>query len=148
MPFTPTSGIDPELLNALGEMVIRFSALEESLRDAIWSVNRSADVVVQSLTVGLNFSTLIDKFGAIYYEHYPAHRADISALCAHPRSLNEKRNTLIHSFWYNSPGSTEMVRHKITARSKHGLELRAEGVLAATVRALSSALADAEDKGV
>ena len=137
---------DPELLRALGDVVVRHSALEESLRDALWLETKTDKVVVHVLLSGLNCSTLIDKFGAVYYENHPPRRGQVSDLCAHLRQLTDLRNSLIHSFWTTVAGSPDAVRLKLSATAKHGLVVRSHGVSAAAVQELARDLAGATDK--
>ena len=145
MPTTPTSAFDPDLLLALGELVVRHAAVEETLRQAIWREAQADHIMVDVLLTGLSFSTLIDKFGAVYYEHHVPARPQINDLCSRLRTLNEQRNALIHSFWRPSPGSPDMTRLKASAKPSSGLVLRSQGVPTTAVRTLAADLGQAED---
>ena len=146
MPTTSESELDPELLKALGEVVVRHSGLEEALRDAIFLEAKTDKVIVNVLYSGLAFRTLVEKFGAVYFEHHSPQRKQIEQLCARLQDLNDQRNTLIHSFWTTSAGSQHMLRLKNIASAKRGLSLRAESVPTASVRQLATDLGEAEDK--
>jgi transposase len=146
MPTTSDSELDPELLQALGEVVVRHSGLEEALRDAIFLEAKADKVIVNVLYSGLPFRTLVEKFGAVYFEHHPSHRSQIDALCSQLQGLNDQRNTLIHSFWTTSTYSKDMMRLKESVSAKRGLSLRAETVSSVKVRELAIALGEAEDK--
>jgi hypothetical protein len=146
MPTPSEAELDPELLKALGAVVVRHAALEEALRDALWLQAETDKVVVHVLFSGLTFRTLVEKFGAVYYEHHPTAREEIERLCGHLLSLNDRRNTFIHSFWSSQVGSAYMMRMKSSVNPKKGLSQRAESVSPATVLELANELGEAEDK--
>jgi hypothetical protein len=146
MRSKPDSDLDPEILKALGTLVVRHSALEEALRDALWLETKTDKIIVHVLMSGLSCSTLIDKFGAVFYEHHSEHRESIGKLCAHLTALNDKRNALIHSFWTTSVGAEHMMRIKVSAKPKTGLVSSGEGVPASKVFELARELEDAENK--
>lgn len=140
------SQLDPDLLQALGELLVEHAALEEALRDGLWLEAKTDKILVHILLSGLSCKALIDKFGAVYYEHHSAHRSSTSTLCNHLQKLNDQRNTLVHSFWTTAAGSPEAVRLKLRATPQTGLVIRSEGVSASAVRELARGLRNATDK--
>src|SRR5438128_1219794 len=92
-----------ELFRALGILVVNFAALEESLHDAIWLTAAPANdmKVINVLTAGLPFRTLVEKFGALCIEapELRVEKSDVAAFCSHLNDLNQRRNEYIHSAW-------------------------------------------------
>src|SRR3989442_13193865 len=107
LPLMDSSSRDryPILLQALGSLVVRFSILEESIRDVIMLVSDSKGNVVPILTSGLPFKTLVEKFGAVCVESAPAYGSpdEIKAFCGLLHKINEDRNALVHSVWPSEP---------------------------------------------
>jgi hypothetical protein len=145
VPITPSATFDRDLLLALGELVVRHAALEESLRQAIWLQAQGERIVVDVLLTGLSFSTLVDKFGATFYEHHPSSRLQVKELCSRLGALNDQRNSLIHSFWRPVSGSPDMTRLKASAKPSSGLVMRSQGVPASVVHSLAEELGKAEE---
>lgn len=147
MPARVTDAINPELISALGRMVIQHSALEQTLRECILvHTAKEDDVAVGVLLTGQSFSTLVEKYGAIYYEFHAEHRQEIRSLCNRLSELNGQRNQMIHSFWRDGGDAIQAIRLKSTASVKKGLVLTASGVSPAEVEALALELHKAQEK--
>lgn len=57
--------------------MVQHAAVEESLRDCIQLHTLTEDsIAVGVLLTGQSFSTLVEKFGAIYYEFHPKRRGE------------------------------------------------------------------------
>jgi len=134
----------------LGILVVNFAALEESLHDAIWltAAPKSNMKVINVLTAGLPFRTLVEKFGALCKE-VPGVRvpsADVTAFCSRLNELNQRRNEYIHSAWtFRDPGQAP-ARFKRTAKAKDGFSLNVTPAPITEILGLARELLEAERK--
>ena len=116
--------VQDDVLKALGALVVNVAAMEESLHDAIMLLAGTENAAIGVLTAGLNFRTLVEKFGALCLE-LGTHRGtvdDVKGYCRHLNELNDKRNAIVHSAW-NWLGSAGVRRYKRTAKVKSGFAL-------------------------
>ena len=125
--------------------------LEESLRNAIFAAARgegSAGSVITVLTTRMPFIDLVKKFGAICLELDPAlgTKEDIKEFCGSLLQVNEDRNWLIHSAWYDPGPADQMQRYKPTADQKHGLKLNLQDASIADIDGLILRIKGAEAK--
>jgi hypothetical protein len=139
---------EDELLRALGSLVVNFSALEESLHDAIFIAAGGNDPVVSVLTSRMSFSTLVRKFGAVCVTVKPPLDAsgDIQKFCNVLNAINEARNDLIHSAWSSNGPAGMPRRHKMSADVKKGLRLNPTDVPVSEIRDLIGKMEDADRK--
>jgi hypothetical protein len=136
------------LLQALGSLVVRFSALEEFLRDAIVMASGSRNPAVRILTSRLPFKTLVEKFGAVCIEFGPVYGSpeEIKQFCGLLDKINDDRNELTHSVWPSEPSDAPYIRYKMSADRKKGLMMNVREVSAAEVDALVARIVAAETK--
>jgi hypothetical protein len=147
MSLRATDALNPELVSALGRLVIQHAAVEEAIRDCIVLERGAEDgVAIQVLLAGLSFSTLVEKYGAIYYEFHPGHRSEIGELCTLLCQLNERRNQFVHSFWHTGDHAVHAIRMKSRASAKKGLVLTTSGVTPEEVEALAWELHEVQEK--
>ena len=142
-----TNSLD-QLLHALGALVVNFSALEESLHDAIVLLATECNMAtVNVLTAGLHFPTLVEKFGAlctgVAEPRVPP--TDVHEYCKFVLGLNEERNRYIHSAW-DIAEDTGHRRFKRSARAKSGFQLGIQNVPSAEILDLAERLRQAEHK--
>jgi hypothetical protein len=108
-----------DLARALGALVINFAFLEEALHDAILITSGCPVGAVNVLTAGLQFRTLVEKFGALCADaaNLRVPKPEVEAYCKHLLTLNERRNALVHSAWLVQRGdeSTRRVRRRADA---------------------------------
>ena len=145
--MSDSADVESEVLTALGGLVVNVSAMEESLHDAIWLISGAENRSVHVLSAGLAFRTLVEKFGALCVEmktcRIPVE--DVSQYCAHLNSLNDQRNTIIHSAW-NWRGSAGTRRFKRTAKIKTGFSLNITNTTPNEIRELAERFRQAEQK--
>ena len=137
-----------ELLQALGALVVNVSATEESLHDAIWLLSESENQAVHVLTARLSFRTLVEKFGAMCAELGTARVPldEVRAFCGHLYTLNDRRNTIIHSAWNFRATADAPRRFKRTATPKAGFSLNVTDVTPSEIRDLAEQFRLAENK--
>ena len=138
----------PILLQALGSLVVRFSALEEFIRDVIMIASGSRDAAVPILTSRLPFKTLVEKFGAVCLEFGPVYGSpqDIKQFCSLLDKINDDRNELMHSVWPSEPSDAPYIRYKMSADRKKGLMMNVREVSAEEVNAIVARTVAAEAK--
>lgn len=129
-----------DVLVALGELVVAFSGLEETLRSSIMVLAGDRVILADVLTSGLSFSVLVEKWGALYHEYYPDAESHelVRAVCGELAEVNSARNTLIHSLWMPDDSSGGWRRQKVTAQFRRGLHYHVTHVEPQGVRALIS----------
>ena len=130
MAMTVPADLRDRLLHALGALVVNFSALEESLRDALWLLSGGDNQAINVLTAGLGFRNLVEKFGAVCRESDKLRTpvSDVEQFCGYLHSLNDERNQLIHSAWAIRPSQDAPQRFKRKASTKAGFTLDVQTV--------------------
>ena len=117
-----------QFLEALGELVVHFSFLEDSLRDAIY-LSSGESKVVQILTARLSFRELVTKWGAVCVElRLVSNPQHVKQLGTALEKVNGDRNELIHSAWSIEVPAGETRRYKLSADRKKGLRLNVRNV--------------------
>ena len=147
--MTDDTNSQDQLLYALGTLVVNFSALEESLHDAIVLLAKECDMAtVNVLTAGLQFRTLVEKFGALCTEaaELRVPPTDVHEYCKFVLGLNDERNRYVHSAWGIAPKDTGHRRFKRSARAKSGFQLDLQNVPPADILDLAERLRQAEHK--
>lgn len=147
--MTDDTNSQDQLLYALGTLVVNFSALEESLHDAIVLLATECNMAtVNVLTAGLRFPTLVEKFGALCNgaaePRVPP--TDVHEYCKFVLGLNEERNRYVHSAWGIADKDTGHQRFKRRAKVKSGFQFDIQNVLPAEILDLAKRLRQAEDK--
>ena len=137
-----------DVVLALGGLVVNVAALEEALHDAIFLLAGGENQAIGVLTAGLPFRTLVDKFGALCagLEVQRPPSKSVIEYCAHLNTLNEQRNSLIHSGWNLRDARRGHRRFKRTAKAKTGFKLNPTAVKAEDVHLLSDQFREAEKK--
>jgi hypothetical protein len=148
MTGSPDDLTSTRLYEALGGLVVRFAWLEDNLHDAIYMALHPADMTqINVLTAGLQFRTLVEKLGALLRDH-PLRKAapeEIEAFCSHLLTLNEQRNTFIHSVYGRTPEGVRKA-YKRTARPKAGFSLNVRDLSVADIDALTASIDAAEKR--
>ena len=147
--MTDDTNSQDQLLYALGALVVNFSALEESLHDAIVLLAKECDMAtVNVLTAGLQFRTLVEKFGALCTEaaELRVPPTDVHEYCKFVLGLNDERNRYVHSAWGIAPKDTGHRRFKRRAKAKSGFQFDIQDVLPAEILDLAERLRQADRK--
>ena len=147
--MSPNSATEEaNLLRALGSLVVNFSALEESIHDAIFMVVGGRDPVISALTSGMSFRTLVKKLGVVCVTVKPplGSSPDIQKLCNVLDAINDARNDLIHSAWTSNGPAGVPRRHKMSADAKKGLRLNPTDVPISVIGDLIRRIEDADRK--
>lgn len=142
-----------ELLRALGALVVNFSALEESLHDAVWVLADVGDddrnmVTINVLTAGLQFRTLVEKFGALCTEFKSrlcVPLTEAQEFCRLVLTLNDERNRYVHSAW-SAAADVGHRRFRRSAKTKTGFRLDIRSVSPDDIFDLAERLQQAEQK--
>jgi len=146
--MTAPTPVSEQLFRALGILVVNFAALEESLHDAIWlaAAPGSEMRMINVLTAGLPFRTLVEKFGAVCIEakDLRVSKEEVVSFCARLNELNQRRNEYIHSAWQFRDPTQDPTRFKRTARPKAGFSLNVSTAPVAEIRKLIEDLLEAE----
>ncbi len=131
----------------LGDMVLSFSSLEESLRDVIWLVVGLEGIEVRVLTHRMPFSRLVEKFRELFGLRYPKSDTDaLGKFCAALRKAATDRNDLIHALWEFDRDTATAQLHKVVKDPAKVLRLNTQTVSAARVRELVNRISGLEDK--
>ena len=142
-----------EVTTALGELVVIFANLEDSLRDSISILARGprwedGPNIVEAMTAGMNFRTLVEVFGAVGRE-IGAERVgldDLPTFCGHLHGLAGERNQYIHSGWDHGIEGEPTRGFKRLATAKKGFVFNVEEVDVAEILDLSHRLDEARRK--
>ena len=137
-----------ELARALGTLVINFSFLEESLRDAIQVTAGGNSGVVSVLTAGLHFKTLLEKFGLLCKEapSLRVPKADVEAYCNALGSLTDERNAMVRSAYLFQRGKEPTCRSRPSGTGVAGVALPVAEFSPKDILRLATQLRSAEQR--
>ena len=145
--------IDPtgafrELREALGDLVLASSEVEESLQDGIWMLGGAVENDDKYKVATSTLGWLVSQFE----QHYKKQSKDVLGaepaddLCEFLRKLSEERNDLIHAMWtFDSDGGIAR-RHRVKKEGGGGLELNVQSVRPDMVLDLASRFRNTGEK--
>lgn len=144
--------IDPteafrELREALGDLVLASSEVEESLQDGIWKLGGALENDDKYKVATSTLGWLVNEFEK-HYEMQSANVAgaeSVEPLCKRLRNLGRERNDLIHAFWTFDSDVGVARRHRLK-KEGGGLELNIESVHPDKVLDLASRFRNAGTK--
>src|SRR6266542_4330337 len=122
--------LSDEHLRMLGGITERFQFLELTLAVFSWSLIGQEQPIGQIVTAQMSFKNLCTLVGSLV-QHRIADSAlqeEARKLLARAAKVEEDRNRIIHSMWgvRDDPLPAIIVRIKITARGKKGLDFKTE----------------------
>jgi hypothetical protein len=136
-----------DLHEALGELVIASSAVEEILHDGIVYLSGELSDTQRLSVANSPLGNLIDMFEARYLKRAAKTEGlpPVADLCTLFRRLSKERNDLLHAMWTFDSESGVARRYR-TKTEGGGLRLDVQSVYPDSVRDLASRLHGAEDK--
>jgi hypothetical protein len=129
------------ILQALGILLLSFSELEESLHFVIADEFTQHSDAARTLTSGMSFEALAEKFRALYQERFPPPDGpgDIRAFAAHLSDLHSRRDALVHLIWLQwDTGVTQRASRRPS--TAHGFRIEARIVSASEILAFAAEL--------
>jgi hypothetical protein len=139
------------VLKALGSITVNFEALDHRLQFFSWGLLVGHDIQNQKFgraaTAGLSFARRLDLFQALLRLRYPddprlTKDGEMSCLCGKMATLEQKRNTYVHSAWIKW-GDESAMRRKTTTR-KGELVSKFEEVSADTLETFAEEIRQTE----
>jgi hypothetical protein len=124
----PTGTFRP-LREALGDLVLASSELEESLQDGIWTLGGALENKDKHTVATSTLGWLVNEFEK-QYEMQSANVAgaeSVEPLCELLRDLSRERNDLIHAMWTFDSDVGVARRHRVK-KEGGGLELNIASV--------------------
>jgi hypothetical protein len=124
----PTEAFRP-LREALGDLVLASSEVEESLQDGIWTLGGALEDEDKHKVATSTLGWLVNEFE----KHYGMQSANVTRaesaapLCKCLRDLSQERNDLIHAFWTFDSDVGVARRHRMN-KAGGGLELNIESI--------------------
>lgn len=135
------------LREALGELLIASSEVEETLQDGIWTIEGAQEDYDHYEVATSMLGTLINKFEAAYNQEaarFPE-AGSASELSRHVRDLSRERNDLIHGMWTFDADEGVARRHRVR-KEEGGLALNTKAVKPKEVRDLARRFRNAATK--
>ena len=112
-----------QLHEPIGKMVVEFQALEMSLSLLFFPLVNEDQKVTTILINGLSFSKRLKALRALALLKMPPDLAkELADILASMEKCEERRNTIIHSFWAGTTDGGLVFRHKPGIHSKKGLQ--------------------------
>ena len=136
--------IDEEFLKAVGRMTINFAHLEFVISLLCGSNMKTVHPINEIVTSELSFKQLINitlSILKITHETEPGKLTHITNLLKKSFELEQKRNSITHSFYGTSDEvDTKIIRNKITSKGKAGFQRHVELIDAAMVNTLADTM--------
>ena len=113
------TSVSDSFLDALGAVIINFSALEHSLSVMIWLLlddrEGKATRPYRIVTSQLSFRQLLNVFATLCRERPELNHEELETLVHDCDKVNERRNSILHSLWVQGTPSgspqAESTRH-------------------------------------
>lgn len=117
--------LNPEQLQALGQITADFQLLEETISSLILDLIGADPDVAEIITSELSFRKLVDLLSALFKHQVRNERkiVEMERLLTRANAVEQKRNTIIHSGWTWGGTDETITRVKTTAKQKHGLRV-------------------------
>ena len=113
LPDSSRFEIDNRPLEALGEVVMKFEALDAQVSSAIGFLLRRGDRVALTVTSPMSFQVKLKVFRGLVTTEYPdADVEKLRELCQICSMAEEKRNLAVHSRWEWAEDDHSLSRRK------------------------------------
>ena len=138
--------IDRNLFEPIGELTVNFALLEGTVAHGIWLLlhpgNAGEQRTGQIVTAELSFRRLVEMLSCLYLHRHPdGDQEGLKQLRAKLFHLEEKRNTIIHSYWGQDFDSGQTTRLKTTAKAK-GIVYQSEIVTRTDIEEIANAITE------
>jgi len=136
--------LNPEQLQALGQISADFQILEDVISSFILDLMGAEPDVSEIITSELSFRKLIDLLGALFKHQVRNERkiVEMQRLLARANAVEQKRNAIIHSAWTWGKTDGTITRIKTTAKQKHGLRVQAVEMNEAMLKRIADEIAE------
>lgn len=131
---------------AIGRICMAFQRLEELLSDQVCRLISDDALLGTIMTAGMSFRNRVSLLCSLYlYRLNLAERPEaLKTLLAKLHQAEDRRNTILHSYWVKSPECGKLTRYKYTVQSGKGFvhhteDLQPEYIEAITMEILSVA---------
>ncbi len=140
--------LDDRELRAIGSITATFARLDVQLDLCLWPlITRDPSLVAQRrariVTAELTFSQKVHMFGSLC-RHLNGGKEppELGDMVKRLSLAEEKRNTILHSFWAASPDIGSVTRAKVTAKRRSGLRVQFETMTAEDMEDIAEFLGD------
>lgn len=112
---TPDYGMPAELKTAIGEVIVEFQGLENTLQDVVSMVMPCAPAISWMVTAHLSFKNLCALLPALYRHQYPDDDLvdELEEILGQATSCEQQRNTIVHSFWGYGQSTKRTARREL-----------------------------------
>src|SRR5262249_31523466 len=116
--MTTKSTLPPDVVSAIGRVVVNFQHLEFTIVGLIWIMAAADEEIGQRITAHLMFSKLLDLLTSVfrYRVQTPTLVKQFESLISRARSVNTDRNRNVHSWWFTNLDGFEPSRLKLSAK--------------------------------
>ena len=125
---------------AIGRICMAFQRLEELLSDQIGRLISNDAQLGTIITAELSFRNTVSLLCSLYlYRLHLNERPEaLKALLAKLHQAEDRRNTILHSYWVKSPECGKLTRYKYTAKSGKGFVHHTEDLQPEHIEAIAA----------
>lgn len=120
-------GFPPDVLQAIGAIVVSYSALDLTVNTFLWHMAESKEQHLgEVFLANINFAAKLDIFGAAYRKHVRPGEdtSDVDAALTLAAKATDARNALLHSLLIGNRSKDTILAVRIRARRKGHSRLR------------------------
>lgn len=137
--------IDEEFIRAVGRLTINFAHLEFCFSLFCGSHMRAPNPINEIITAELSFKQLLNISASIFHELEQDNErlSKFDQIVGNSYELEQKRNTIIHSFYgQNKKGDGIVIRQKTTAKGKKGFKRHYEELNAKEIDSIADTMSE------
>jgi len=125
---------------AIGRICMAFQRLEELVSDQIGRLISDDAQLGTIITAELSFRNKLGLLCSLYlYRLRLTERPEaLKILLAKLHQAEDRRNTILHSYWVKSPECGKLTRYKYTAKSGKGFVHHTEDLIPESIEALAT----------
>ena len=133
---------------AIGRICMAFQQLEELVSDQIGRLISDDGQLGTIITAELSFQKRVELLSSLYlYRLQLTERPEaLKTLLAKLQRAEERRNTILHSYWIRSPVCGMLTRYKYTAKSRKGLVRHSEDLEPEHIEAIATEIWSVADE--
>ena len=133
---------------AIGRICMAFQRLEELLSDQIGRLISNDAQLGTIITAELSFRNRVSLLCSLYLYrlHLTERPENLKALLAKLHQAEDRRNTILHSYWVKSPECGKLTRYKYTAKSGKGFVHHTEDLQPEHIEAIATEIWSVADE--
>lgn len=132
--------VEEEHLKHIGDIIVSFAMLESTIQSLLGSLVYEHQRIGQIITAELSFAKIRALLISLYLERHGEDNdfKTFKTLMNRAKTIEDKRNQLVHSVWVSGKDINTITRVKTTAKETHGIRFHWEDITANHLKRIAS----------